>query len=117
MPHEEFPLLYPRRGTSDGSTNVYLKTPRVLKGESWKITHVAFEDETTAFTSARIFRGTEQAPIWLTEQLSPAAAVLYWSKEEFWVGEGEEIGVKFVGTTSADALSAMFSGKRVVGYA
>lgn len=114
MLHREIPLFVPRRTSSDGSTNVILKTDRVPPGEWWKITHVAFEDETTAYTSARVFRRTEQTPAWLSEQLSPPAGVLFWDAEEYWLAEGEEAGVRFNGTTDGDVLTANFSGRRVI---
>lgn len=117
MVHEEVPLWFPRRGSSDGGTNVVLKTPRVPKGETWRITRVTFEDETTAFTLARVFRGTEQVPYGRSEQLAPAAGVLYWDDHEFEVSEGEEVGVRFNGTTTADILIATFEGMRVLRHA
>jgi len=115
MPELVSSFFAPRRLSSDGSTDVFLKTDRVPRGEVWVINHVSFEDETTAYTQARLFRGTEQRPQWLSEELNPLAGVLYWDSEEYWLIEGEEMGVRFNGTTAADILTATFSGKRLLG--
>ena len=106
------PLFYGLKKSSVGATNEYLKSPRVPRGEVWHVTRVTFEDETTAYTSARIFRGTEQTPAWLSEQLASPAAVLFWDEGPFRLGEGEEIGVRFTGTTTLDQLTAVISGER-----
>lgn len=115
MPHLELPVYYPLRARSDGAANVVLKTPRVPLGEVWVINRITFEDETTAFTEARVFRGTEQNPGWLGEQTAPQAATLYWDDGEHIIGENEEVGVRFNGTTTGDQLRAWVSGKRIIG--
>jgi len=105
-------LFFDRRTRSNGSTHIYLATDRVPRGEVWQITHITFEDEDSPFSSARLYRGTETRPTWLEEQLGPAAGRLYWSDKTHLLGEGEEIGVRFTGTTTGDTLVATFSGRR-----
>ena len=114
MPERRQPLFFPRLTKGAGSTTVDLVTPRVPRGEHWVISHVTWEDETTAYTSARLFRRSASDPSYLSEELSGAAGVLYWDDEEYRLAEGEEMGVRLTGTTSGDILRASFSGYRVV---
>lgn len=106
-------LWFPLQKSSGGATNEYLATePRVPKGEVWVITHIAVEDETSACTSVRIGRGTQQRPRWLQEQPAPQAGQLYTEENEHHLGEGEQLVVRFTGSTSGDVLVANVEGRR-----
>lgn len=114
MPTER-PLRLVVRLVSAGATNEDLLTAeRVPRGELWRINHIAWEDETTAFTSARTFVTGHGYNHLLKSQSSPPAATLFWDDEEYLLGENEQIGVRMVGTTSGDALRLYIDGFRVV---
>lgn len=113
MPHEA--VLRIRVGiVSDGTTPVNLDTERVPRGEVWRITSFAFEDETTAWTEGRVAIARLNFNQWLIEQDSPAAATLYWTNWTYWLGEGEFLRLRATGLTSGDLVNFYVNGQRLV---
>lgn len=97
---------FPR--TSDGSTNVDMTYPRdpVPSGELITLTSISWEDQTTAFTKARVgitYGGDNNSFFW--EELNPEAAQLYWvDQEKVHLRPGTKLIVRFTGTTTGDKL-------------
>lgn len=105
MPHDEVhPLRERVPVTSDGSTDVDVRTDPVEAGWHWLVTHYAVEDETTAFTSVRAFVESGAYPYLLEEELVPPAAVLFHGAARQLLGEGDRFGARFNGTTNNDLL-------------
>ncbi len=114
MPVLERPLRLVIRVTSAGAAFDDLLTERVPRGELWRINHIAWEDETTAFTEGRTFVSGHGYNHWLKEQDSPVATTLYWDDEEYLLGENEQVGVRMTGATSGDLLRLYIDGFRLV---
>ena len=98
---------------SDGAGNVDLDIGPVPEGLVWVLNHVAAEDETTAFTELRvgIVRGLSFVP--LESHQSPAAGVLYFSPDPWYVQEGEFIRARFKGSLLSDKLHLRVNGRAV----
>lgn len=96
-----------------GATSENLDTERVPRGELWHVTHMSFEDETTAFTEGRISVEGHGYRHWLEEQDSPGAATLFWSNNDYWLGEGEFLRLQATGLTAADVVNFYVSGQRL----
>ena len=106
------PLLLSADKQSAGDTNEDLDSARVPENESWRLDHVSAEDKTTACTSLRvgIVRGGVFYP--LEEQITVVAATLYSSVQPVHLLAGQQLRVRFVGTTSADKLTLIANGVR-----
>lgn len=113
MPHEAV-LRIRVAHVSDGTTPVDIDTDRVPRGEVWRITSFAFEDETSAFTEGRVAIARLNVNHWLVEQDSPAATTLYWTNWEYWLGEGEFLRLRATGLTSGDLVNLYVNGVRLV---
>lgn len=110
MPWREDPLWRRQAKASAGATNEELEIGPVPQGQIWRVSHVAWEDETSAYTSARLYLREGNQYHWLTEAIDPAAAQLWWDEHGYQLAEGMRLGVRFVGTTSGDALRLYLSG-------
>ena len=106
------PLRIRQRTVETGTATTTLKSDRVPAGELWDITSWSVEDETSPFTSFRVYILTSGYKHYLKEQLLPAAATLYWDDEDLVLGEGEQLCVDCIGTISADAIQFLATGKR-----
>lgn len=111
MPHDEvYPLRLAPQATSDASSPFDVLTERVEPGWHWLVTHFGVEDETTAFTSVRVFVESGEFPYPLAEQISPVAANLYHGETRQILGEHDRIGARFVGSTNGDLLRVYVHG-------
>lgn len=99
---------------SAGAASEDVDTDPVPRGEVWHITHFAVEDLDTAMTDFRvgIARAGSFSP--LVEQDAPAAATLFWTHWEYWLGEGETLRLRVTGATSADHIDFWVNGERLV---
>lgn len=104
------PISYQSTRASAGATNEDVDLATVPPGWTWELHHVAAEDETTAFDSLRIGirNGVSFRP--LEEQISPAAATLYFSPDPWHLVPGDSIVARFKGTTSGDILQLYANG-------
>jgi len=95
---------------SDGATNVDIKDD-IVKPKQVKIYQlVAFEDETSSAASIRLGKQRRQDIIWFNEEKNPVAATLYWSEVPLYVYQGENLIVRFTGTTAGDILNVYCHG-------
>lgn len=105
---EDYKEFFTRK--SDGSTNYYIKSEQVERGEERVIQWISGEDETTAFTSLRF--GIEKLGVmnWFAEEKSPGAGELYWTENPVHLMEGERLVMRFNGTTNNDILKGSILG-------
>ncbi len=109
-----FPIALQEKIASAGGTNEDITIGPVPSGHLWAITNIALEDETTAFTSARISITGFGEDHHLIEDKSLLATTLYWYDGSIFIPEGRSLRVRFVGTTSADVLAAYINGFDVI---
>lgn len=98
------------RKTSDGSTNIDIKLKRFPKWRQGSIRYITAEDETTNFTRVMFGIADGDNIHWLADKTSPLAATKYWISDDIPIEQGEEIIVRFTGTTSGDALTVFTRG-------
>lgn len=101
--------------TSDGSTNVDLKSEQVERGQRLVLQRIAAVDETTDFTTLRF--GVEKlgGVDWFSHQGSPSADRYYWEKSGIpHLIENERLVVRFTGTTDGDQLRANLFGYKEI---
>ncbi len=108
-----FPITRQEKIASAGGTNEEITIGPVPPGRLWVITNIALEDETTAYTSARILMTGFGEEHILIEGVTLSAAVLYWADTSLYIPEGRSLLMRFVGTTSADVLAAYVNGFEV----
>ncbi len=109
----EFPIAIQSKINSAGATNEEIIVGPVPDNRLWVITNISLEDETTAFTSTRIYISGYGENHYLIEDKSLLAATLYWFDGAIYVPEGRSLVIRFVGTTSADVLAAYLNGFQV----
>lgn len=109
-----FPLARQERLVSAGATNEEITIGPVPPGRLWVITNLALEDETTAFTSARVLMTGYGEEHVLIEGVTLSAATLYWADTSLYIPEGRTLLIRYVGTTSADVLTAYINGFEVL---
>jgi len=96
---------------SDATTNIDIKSDAVRHGWKRTIQRVAVEDETTACTEIRLgYIDKMELIAWLAEQETPQAGVLYWVKDLVVLTEGQQLIVRFTGSSSPDALNVYATG-------
>jgi len=95
---------------SDGAITIDIKDDIVKPGQIKIYQLVACEDETSAATSIRLGKQRRQDIIWFNEEKNPVAGTLYWSEVPLYVYQGENLIVRFTGTTSGDILSVYCHG-------
>ena len=78
---------------------------KVRRGLEIRTDLIVIENETTAFTKARIGIKRHASIDWLEEEKSPAAATLYWMDTPVSLIEDERIVVRFTGCTLKDKLN------------
>lgn len=103
-------LLQDAGKASGGAANEDLELGRVPEGEEWELTHIAVEDETTAFTSVRLGVRRGVAFIPLEEHVGGVAGELYTANRPFYLQAGNILVARFVGTTSGDLLRLYANG-------
>ncbi len=108
-----FPIARQEKIASGGATNEEITLGPVPPGRLWVITNIALEDETTAFTSARVLMTGYGEEHMLIEGITLGAATLYWADSSLYIPEGRTLLFRFVGTTSADVLAAYINGFEV----
>lgn len=113
MPHEAV-LRIRKSFTSAGAASEDVDTERVPRGEVWRITNFAVENETSAMTDLRV--GIARTGFFhpLVEEDSPAATTLHWTNWEYWLGEGESLRLRVTGATSGDRINFYVNGVRLV---
>ncbi len=76
------------------------------------ITRIAVENETSDYTRLRI--GVVEGNIFHPheEEQNPNEDTLYWTSEEFYLSEGENLRIELTGTTSADRINVYIEGYR-----
>src|SRR3989304_6691831 len=109
-----YPLLRAERKVSAAATNEELTSGPVPGGHMWVINWFALEDETTNFTSLRVYIGALGENHYLVEDKSLLAANLYWHEGPIYIPENRTLVFRFVGTTLADKLAAYAHGFDVV---
>lgn len=82
----------------------------VPEGLVWVLSHVACEDETTAFTKVRVGIADSLSFRPLEEQDPGIADELYTIPEPIIVPEGKYLRAQFTGTTSGDMLALYING-------
>ncbi len=108
-----FPITRQEKIASAGATNEEISIGPVPPGRLWVITNIALEDETTAYTSARVLMTGYGEEHMLIEGITLSAAALYWADTSLYIPEGRTLLFRFVGTTSADVLAAYINGFEV----
>ena len=88
----------------DGSTLVRLRLDPVDVGVLRVLTHVAVENQTTAYTKARLGINNGATDFYLDEQSTIAADELLVSRSDILLGEGDFFFAELTGTTSGDLL-------------
>jgi hypothetical protein len=109
-----FPLVRRRDLESAGATNEEITFGPVPLGRMWVVNWLAFEDETTNFTSMRAYLAGLGYNHYLFADTSLVAAELYWSDNPIYIPEGRSLVVRFTGTTDGDALAAYLTGFEVI---
>jgi hypothetical protein len=99
---------------SAGGTNEEITFGPVPSGHLWVINWFGLENETTAFTSLRVYIGGLGQPHYLVEDVSLLADRLYWHEGPLYIGEGRTLVFRFVGTTASDVLRAYAHGFDVI---
>jgi len=114
MPQDEVhPLRERVPVTSDGGTNIDVRTDAVEPGWKWLVTSYAVEDETTVLTSIRPFVESGGYAYLLEEQLAPLAGVLYDGDSKHMLGDGDRFGARFNGSTNNDLLRLYVYGWKI----
>ena len=108
-----YPIAIQEKKASAGATNEDITIGPVPPGRLWVITNIALEDETTAFTSARVIMTGYGEDHPMIEGVTLGAATLYWADAQLYIPEGRSLRIRFVGTTSADVLAAYINGFEV----
>ena len=98
------------RATATGGTYDYVKSDRVPPGQEWVITTHSFENETGARGTVRGYADGHGYNHWFWEQESPAAATLYWWKQEIRLREGEQLSCRQASCTASDKLQLLING-------
>ncbi len=91
---------------SGGAAVEYIDDKIVGSGRMLNIVRVSVENETNDYTELRI--GVLSSGIFHPheEEKNPNAGSLYWTSEEFYLGEGEKLRIELTGTTDADIIWA-----------
>lgn len=92
-------------GTSDD-----LESLRVEPGTILQVTHVAVENETTAYTRLVIGVADGLSFYQKEEQDSPAANNIYWSRSKFLIPAGKKLRARLTGCTSGDKIHMTYEG-------
>lgn len=108
------PIAIQEKKASAGATNEDMTIGPVPPGRLWVITNIALEDETNAFTSARVIMTGYGEDHPLIEGVTLSAGTLYWADAELYIPEGRSLVIRFVGSTSADVLAAYINGFEVI---
>ncbi len=109
-----YPLAFQEKIVSAAAGNEDIIIGPVPPGHLWVITHVAIEDEDSAFTSVRISVTGYGEDHHVFENITVAEDALTTFDDDFFVPEGRSLRVRFVGTTSADLLAAYIQGFDVI---
>lgn len=91
-----------------GSNDVAME--QVEDGRLYAVQRTSFENETTAFTDARVLVGGVGGEHVVAEQNSPEAATVYSLDDDIFVTEGQYVLVRFTGCTLNDVLKVYLSG-------
>jgi hypothetical protein len=106
----QYPLMRRGAATADQRTPVDIVFGPVPTGRIWVITNVGMEDETSNFTSLRIFIRDPGYNHWLVEDVTLLAGRLYWHDGNIWVPETRYLVCRFVGPGGSDLLRAYING-------
>lgn len=109
----QFPLVFPSRATGVTGSTVTVLSPPVPTHRMWIITNAAVEDETSNFTSFRLYLTNGGPKLYVMEDYSLLAGRLYWFNGLIYVPESYQAGVDFVGTTTGDVLAMYATGFQV----
>lgn len=104
--------LFRRRITVDSGAEAPLNIDdeKIKSGYMAGIMRVSVENETNDYTRLRIgvYSGKVFHPH--EEEQNPNEDTLYWSSEEFYLGEGENLRMELTGTTAADRINVYIEG-------
>ena len=95
---------------SAGATYDDLSDSRVASGAFLVVTHISLENETTAFTKARVGIYYRGSIYWHEEEISPVAGELYWTRSRLFVPGDSNLILRLTGCTSGDSLKANIQG-------
>lgn len=107
MPNiNDFDRLYRRTKTATGLTGstVRIKLKPIGPKKLRVLTHVAVENQTTAYTKLRLGIQAGNEDHYLDELTSPAADELAVSRSDILLGEGDVFFVELTGTTTGDHI-------------
>ena len=106
--------LFRRRITVDSAAEAPLNIndSQIESGFIAVFTRIAVENETSDYTRIRI--GVVSGGIFHPheEEQNPNEDTLYWTSEEFYLSEGENIRLELTGTTNADRINVYVEGYR-----
>lgn len=109
----QYPLVIKLTASGLTGSSVDILSPGCPTGRMWIITNAAVENLTNNFTSFRLFMTRGGDLINLMEDYSLLAARLYWFNGLIYIPEGYAVGVRLVGTTTADILNMYATGFQV----
>lgn len=109
-----YPFVRVIRKNSTGLTTEVLQDDPVPTKRIRVIEHMAVEDQTTAFTSFRVYLAGLGEKLYLTQQGSPQAGVLYWDDVPIYIPEGRYLAVDLVGCTNGDKIALHLNGFEMV---
>lgn len=109
-----YPLNFQEKLVSAAGANEDINIGPVPSGHLWVINNIAIEDEDNAFTSLRISITGYGEDHHLVETITVAQDALQSYPETYYIPEGRTLRIRFVGSTSADLLTAYVSGFDVI---
>lgn len=97
---------------SDGSGTINIDDEKTKTLKRFTITRLSMEDKDNACTSFRVglYDGTRFYPE--EEHKAPAAAMLYWIREEIRITETNNLRAEVVGSTNLDRIEIYIEGFR-----
>ena len=95
---------------SSGGTYDDLESPPVEPGTILEITHVAVENQTTAYTRLTIGVADGTSFKEKEEEDSPPADDIFWTRSKLWVRPGSRLRARLTGCTSGDVLHLVYEG-------
>lgn len=104
--------LFRKRITVDSAAEAPLNIDdeQIKSGYMAGIMRVAIENETSDYTRLRtgVVSGKTFHPH--EEEQNPNADTLYWTSEEFYLGEGENLRIELTGTIAKDRINVYIEG-------
>lgn len=100
-------------GSVPASGIVEVETGPKLPGEFWTIDYVAFEDETSAATDARLYTdGTFGRQYWRQWTTLAADTIYSELRQSLHLADGQAVGIRITGATSGDIVRLYLRGHR-----